>query len=142
MNYNPFDIKNLSEEDIIKHIKRLIDSCNEREDISGLSENVIKMADVLYLYGELYSRYQKELALIKYHNDTKEVALAYKKKGKSNEKLPMAYWNNIAKTEMEEDFKKEVDAQLNVNRLKYAYEATQEKINTIKKKIDSKKYDL
>lgn len=142
MHYNPFDIKNISEDKIVKHIKDLINSLSEDDNISALSENVVKLSDVLYLYGELLVRAQKEYSLIKYQNNTKEVALAYKKKSETKEKYPMTYFSNLSQIEMENDYKQEIDAQMNVNRLKYAYEATQERINAIKKKIDSKKYEF
>ena len=141
--YSPFNINSIEDEQLVKQIERLLANCNEEADTPmELSENVIKMTDVLYIYGELLTRAQREYSLAKYQNNSNEVQLAYKLKGETTEKFPITYFNSLAQIQMLDERKKEMDLQLNVNRLKYAYDATQEKINAIKKKIDSSKYDL
>lgn len=140
--YSPFNVKNLDDEYLVKQIEKLIDDCDESvETPMELSENVIRMTDVLYLYGELLTRVQKEYSMQKYLNGTSETQLAYKLKSECKEKYPIGYFNAMAQIQMKEDKEKEINLQMNVSRLKYAYDATQEKINAIKKKIDSSKYD-
>ena len=115
MMYTPFNINTVSDETLVEQIGSLLNSCDEDADTPyELSENVIKLTDILYIYGELYARAQRAYALEKFQNSSNETLLAHKG---------------------------EYDLQLNVSRLKYAYDATQEKINAIKKKIDAAKYD-
>lgn len=56
--------------------------------------------------------------------------------------MPIGYFNNLAQEKMLEDRKKEYELQLTTTRLKLAYDATQEKINAVKKKIDAMKYEF
>lgn len=140
--YSPFNINSIKDETLVEQIEHLLSECNEgAETPMELSDNVVRMTDVLYIYGELLTRAQKEYSLAKYQNNSNEVQLAYKLKAESTEKMPITYFNSLAQIQMFDERKKEIDLQLNVNRLKYAYDATQEKINAIKKKIDSSKYD-
>lgn len=142
MMYTPFNINTVSEETLVEQIESLLNSCDEEVDTPyELSENVIKLTDILYIYGELYARAQRAYALEKFQNSTNETLLAHKLKSESTEKMPVGYFSALAQQQMLEQKKDEYDLQLNVSRLKYAYDATQEKINAIKKKIDAAKYD-
>lgn len=143
MIYNPFEISRVSEEELVKQVKILVNRCNENEkDAIDFTQVVLDLTDVLYIYGELYARAQKDYSLKKYTNNTTETSLAYKLKSESNEKMPISYFNNLAQEKMLDDRKKEYELQLTTTRLKLAYDATQEKINAVKKKIDSLKYEF
>lgn len=142
MYYNPYEISKYSDKQLVDQIKKIIDQCDDTKDsVSALTDDVMRLTDVLYIYGELYTRAQKEYSLLKYENGIEETQIAYKKKAESKEKFPITYFNTLAQQEMLDKKKSEIDLQLNVNRLKYAYDATQEKINALKKKIESKKYE-
>lgn len=143
MIYNPFDVSKYTDEIIVERIKNLIDRCDDNADsVSGMTENVMNLTDVLYLYGELLTRAQKEYSLLKFQNNTKEVQLAYTLKKNTQEKFPISYFNALAQQQMMEDRTREIELQQNANRFKYAYDATQEKINAIKKKIEATKYEF
>lgn len=142
MKYTPFNINAVTDKTLVEQIGYLIDACDENVDTPyELSENVVKLTDVLYIYGELYARAQKDYALTKFQNSSEETLLAHKLKTESNEKMPVGYFNALAQQQLLDKKKDEFDLQLNMSRLKYAYDATQEKINAIKKKIDASKYD-
>lgn len=143
MIYNPFDVSKYTDEIIVERIKNLIDRCDDNADsVGGMTENVMNLTDVLYLYGELLTRAQKEYSLLKFQNNTKEVQLAYTLKKNTQEKFPISYFNALAQQQMMEDRTREIELQQNANRFKYAYDATQEKINAIKKKIEASKYEF
>lgn len=143
MIYNPFEIARVSEDQLVNQVKFLVNKCNENEkNESDFTQMVLDLTDVLYIYGELYARAQKDYSLKKYNNNTTETSLAYKLKAEATEKMPIGYFNNLAQEKMLEDRKKEYELQLTTTRLKLAYDATQEKINAVKKKIDAMKYEF
>lgn len=143
MIFNPFDVCKLPDEILVEQIKNSINKCNDEADsVAGMSENLMNLTDVLYIYGELLTRAQRDYSLLKYQNNTEEIQLAGKLKKESTEKQTATYFNAMAQQLMLEKRTKEFDLQQNVTRLKYAYDATQEKINAIKKKMDASKYEF
>ena len=69
MYYNPFDIGKYSDEQLVEQIKKLLEECNdEAESVTEMSENIMKLSDVLYIYGELQTRTSKEYSLVKYQH--------------------------------------------------------------------------
>lgn len=140
--FNPFNLAKCTDEDLIKRIETLLSKINENGDMIGeLSNTVIILSDVLPIYGELTTRLQKEYSLTKYENGIKETKIAYELKSQSTTKLPVSYFNALAQEKMLEDKKKEFELQMKTQQMKYAFEATQEKINAIKKKMDSIKFE-
>lgn len=87
MIYNPFEIARVSEEQLVNQVKFLVNKCNENEkNESDFTQMVLDLTDVLYIYGELYARAQKDYSLKKYNNNTTETSLAYKLKAEATEK--------------------------------------------------------
>lgn len=143
MIYNPFEIQQTSEEELVNAIKILVEKCNENEqEMSDFATTVIDLTDVLYIYGELYARTQKDYLLKKYNNNTKEAKLEYQIKKEATEKGSSSYYKAIAQEKMLKDREEEYNLQLSATRLKLAYDSTQEKINALKKKIDAMKYEF
>ena len=143
MYYNPFDIAKYSDEQLVEQIKKLLDECDdEAESVTEMSENIMKLSDVLYIYGELQTRTSKEYSLVKYQNDIREVKLAHDIKKESDEKATASYFNALAQERMIIDYTREVELKENVDKLKLAYDATQEKINAIKKKMEAKRFEF
>ena len=143
MYYNPFDISKYTDEQLVKHIEKLLKECDDTsENATDLAEDVLRLSDVLYIYGELQTRTSKEYSLVKYQNGIKEIKLAHELKSKSDEKAAASYFSALAQEQMVIDYMRETELKANVDRYKLAYDATQEKINAIKKKIDSKRYEF
>lgn len=139
---NPFYVENLNEETLIERITELADMYNDDAgSMTELSENVLLLTDIIYLYGELLSRVQKEYSLAKYENNILETKTAYRLKAETTEKYPISYFNSLAQEAILEERKREFELQRKQTELKYAYDATQERINAIKKKIDSMKFE-
>lgn len=142
MIYNPFNIQGLKDEALVEHIKDLVDEYDDNADTTvALSDNVMLLSDVLYIYGELLARVQKQYSLAKYENGITETKIAYQLKSETAEKYPMAYFNAMAQEQNLDARREEFELQKKQTELKYAYDATEEKINAIKKKIDSIKYE-
>ena len=101
----------------------------------------MRLSDVLYIYGELQTRASKEYSLVKYQNGIREVKLSHDLKKDSDEKANASYFNALAQEQMIIDFQREVELKTNVDKLKLAYDATQEKINALKKKMEAKRFE-
>lgn len=142
--FNPFNLKNETDDNIIDRITSLMDEIDEEADtMVVLSDNVILLTDVIYLYGELIARLQKKAALLKMQNNNEESMLAFKLKSEwKNGKAPaIAYFNTQAAIQMTEKRNEEIEVGSQLTRIKYAYDATEEKINAVKKKIESIRYE-
>ena len=100
------------------------------------------LTDVLFLYGEMRSRNQERYSLLKYENDIKEKELIEELKKASTEKKTADFYKMEAAKQMKKDMEAEFKAQGDVKRLELAYDATQEKINAVKKKIEALKYEF
>lgn len=140
--FNPFNLAKTSEEDLVKKIDELLGEINEDYELmSELSNNVMILSDILPIYGELQARLQKEYSLAKYQNSIKETKIAYELKAECATKYPMSYFNAMAQERMIEERREEMELQMRAQQMKYAFEATQEKINAVKKKIESIKFE-
>ena len=75
--YNPFNIQKLSNEELIEHVNVLLDKYDDEADTEYLlSQNVLYLTDVLFIYAELVSRYQQDYNFLKYQNDLSETKIS------------------------------------------------------------------
>lgn len=146
--FNPFDLQNATQEQLTEEVKNLIDQIKEDADTPlDLSDNVLVYSKLLYLYGEIIVRCEKAYSLIKLENKNKELVLANDLKDqwqKEHEgKAPNAkYFDAKVALEMKEDKLKEIRRAEQVDRFRNAYDATKEKMNAVKRKIDSIRYEI
>lgn len=136
--YNPFNIQKLSNEELIEHVNVLLNKYDDEGDTEYLlSQNVLYLTDVLFIYAELVSRYQQDYNFLKYQNDLSETKISCELKQNSTEKHPVSYYNMLAQEQMLTLRKEEFESQKRWCEMKLSLEATKEKINGIKKQIDS-----
>lgn len=136
--YNPFNLQKMTSEELVLNANSLIDKCDDEADTEfRLSQNVLFLTDVLFIYAELVSRYQHDYNFTKYQNDISETKIACELKQNSTEKHTASYYNMLAQEQMMELRRKEFEMQRRYNEMKLSLEATKEKINGIKKQIDS-----
>jgi len=142
--FNPFNLQNETDDNIIDKITSIMDEIDEEADtMVVLSDNVILLTDVIYLYGELIARLQKKSALLKMQNNNEESLLAHKlkKEWKDGKAPALSYFSTQASIMMAEKREEEIEITSQLTRIKYAYDATEEKINAVKKKIESIRYE-
>lgn len=146
--FNPWNIKRWKEEEICVQVNELLNNYNPEDDtMYGISKNIEILSDINYLYGEMIARLSEEVAMLKLKNDTKEAKETVRTRKEwiaehPNEKAPaMSYFEAKAeestKEEREEQYKKSSD----LTRFKYAYESMEQKMNALKKKQDSIRYE-
>ena len=136
--YNPFNLQKMSNIELVQNADTLINKCDDEADTEyQLSQNVLYLTDVLFIYAELVSRYQQDYNFAKYQNDIQETKISCELKQNSTEKRPVSYYNMLAQEQMLPIRKEEFNMQRRYNEMKLSLDATKEKINGIKKQIDS-----
>lgn len=136
--YNPFNLQKMSNTELVQNADTLINKCDDEADTEyQLSQNVLYLTDVLFIYAELVSRYQQDYNFAKYQNDIQETKISCELKQNSTEKRPVSYYNMLAQEQMLPIRKEEFNMQRRYNEMKLSLDATREKINGIKKQIDS-----
>ena len=145
--FNPFQIKDWDDDQIKDQVNALITKYDNGADtMYQLSMNVEILANINYLYGEKIARLTKKLALKKLDTDSKEAKQVYfsrKEWAKENtEKAPaMSYFEAKASEFVKEDREKQFEIQSDLTRFKYAYDSIENKMNAIKKKMESIKFE-
>lgn len=146
--FNPWNIKRWSEDEICSQVNELIAQYKPDDDtMYGISKNIELIADIIYLYGEMISRLTEEVAILKLRNDSaesKEVVRTRKNWIKDNpgEKTPaMSFFEAEAFEIVKESREKQFEKNALLTRFKFAYESMESKMNALKKKQESIKYE-
>lgn len=145
--YNPFDVKRWTVEDIEKEVGILTKKYFKNPDsMYEYSNNIEILSNIMYLFGEMISRCNEEFALMKldvdYEENKEKRDLRKQWIETTNEKAPaMEYFEAAAKVKVKEKRKATLDKKSQAERFRYAYDSYQEKINALKKKMESIKYE-
>lgn len=145
--FNPFQIKNISEIDLKNMyesvFKELLNECNTMYEYA---HNIEVYSNLNYIIGEIIARLTKDVTSLK----TKikiDTAINQTEERKNwntelNGKAPaMAYFEALATRISSEDINRLADKECSLARFKNAYKSIEEKINALKKKMDSIKYE-
>lgn len=146
--YSPFQAKRWTEEEIELEVADLFKKYNPDADTMYLlSENIETIANINYLYGEMVSRLENELAMVKLEADSDESKAVYLYRREwvaenPKEKPPaMSYFEAKAEASVKEKREKQYKLKAMLSRFKYAYDSMEQKMNAIKKKQDAIKYE-
>lgn len=146
--FNPWQIKRWKDEEIQIQVIELIKLYDpENDTMYGTSKNIEIISDINYLYGEMISRLTNQVSHLKLENDTreaKEVVRTRKNwlKEHPGEKPPaMSYFESEAEEIVKESRDLQFEKNADLTRFKYAYESMGEKMNALKKKLESIKYE-
>lgn len=145
--FNPFQIKNISEVDLKKMYEmvfsELIEECNTMYEYA---HNIEVYSNLNYIIGEIIARLTKDVTSLK----TKikiDTAIKQTDERKNwdidlNGKPPaIAYFEALATRFSQDDINMLADKECSLSRFKNAYNSIEEKINALKKKMDSIKYE-
>lgn len=145
--FNPFNIKNVDEfklKDIYSNVfQKLIEEPNSMYEYA---HNIEVYSNLNYIIGEIIARLTKDIIELKTKiqidtaiNQTEE------RKNWNTEvdgKAPaISYFEALATRMSKDDINKLADKECSLKRFKNSYEATNEKINALKKKMDSIKFE-
>lgn len=146
--YSPFQVKRWTEEEIEKEVHILLKRYNSNADtMYTMSENIETIANINYLYGEMVSRLENELATLKLEADSEESKAIYLLRQEwiaenPKEKVPaMSYFEAKAETSVKEKRERQYRTKAMLSRFKYAYDSMEQKMNAIKKKQEAIKYE-
>lgn len=145
--FNPFQIKKKTEielKDIYEIVyKDLIDECNTMFEYA---HNIEVYSNLNYIIGEIIARLQKDVIELKtkIKIDTAIVQVNERKRyiNEIDKKAPaMSYFEALATRFSQDDINKLADKECSLMRFKNAYKSTEEKINSLKKKMESIRYE-
>lgn len=145
--FNPFQIKKKTEvelKDIYENVyKDLFEDCNTMYEYA---HNIEVYSNLNYIIGEIVARLQRDVIELKtkIKIDTAINQTEERKKWNTelNGKPPaISYFEALATRFSQEDINKLADKECSLMRFKNAYNSTEEKINALKKKMDSIRFE-
>lgn len=145
--FNPFEIKKKNEvelKDIYEAVyNELLEECNTMFEYA---HNIEVYSNLNYIIGEIVARLQKDVIELKtkIRIDT-AITQTNERKNWNTEvdgKPPaISYFEALATRFSQSDINKLADKECSLMRFKNAYKSTEEKINALKKKMESIKYE-
>lgn len=145
--FNPFNIKKISEKDLesmyLEVHKKLIDEPNAMYEYAY---NIEVYSNLNYIIGEIIARLTRDLINLKTDIQIKSATKSVEERKNWNTerdgKQPaMAYFEALGTKFCEADIKLLADKECSLKRFKNAYTSMEEKINALKKKLDSIKFE-
>ena len=144
--FNPFNIKDISENELRKMyqsvFEKLLDACNTMYEYA---HNIEVYSNLNYIIGEIIARLTKDIIELKTKiqietaiNTTEERKNWKKVDGKAT---ALAYFEALATRMSKEDINKLADKECSLKRFKNSYNATEEKINSLKKRMDAIRFE-
>lgn len=145
--FNPFEIKKKSELELKKIYDEVYkDLLVECETMYDYAHNIEVYSNLNYIIGEIVARLQKDVIELKtkIKIDTAMVQTEERKNWniEVDGKAPaIAYFEALATRFSQDDINKLADKECSLSRFKNAYKSIEEKINALKKKMESIKYE-
>lgn len=146
--FNPFLIEKSSNEEIQKTYTKLQEKIIDDADVPTLIANNIEIyANLCFLLGEMISRITEEYDTLKVEKDIKENNLIYSLRDDfvktSSEKPPaIDYFKAKAKEQVQKEYEELTKLNSRLFRFKKAYDSCENKMNAMKYKINSIKYEM
>ncbi len=146
--FNPFALKEWSNEDIKEQIDILIGKYNPDADIMmDMALNVENLSNQMYLIGEMIARITESYNVLKaeLENETNQHIYIerndYEKK--HDGKVPaISYFQAIAYSKTKDKRLKVASLEADLKRFKVAYESVEAKMQAVKKKMEAYKFEL
>lgn len=145
--YNPFNLKNWKNEEIKNQLDILIQKYDADADtMMGLALNAENLTNQLSLIGEMIARLTEEVNLLDAEVKKElsiEIYMSRIEWAKQNDgKAPaIDYFKAIAQQKVADKSNILAKKESDLKRFKIAFEAMQEKINAVKRKMDAVKFE-
>lgn len=144
--FNPFRIRELKNSELQEMYQETYNKLNdEPNSMYEYSHNIEVYSNLLYICGECIARFTREIIELKTKiqidtaiNTTKERKNWDKEDGKAP---ALAYFEALATQKSAEDINRLADKECLLKRFKNAYNSIEEKINALKKKQESIRYE-
>lgn len=142
--FNPFNVKKLNEKELHKMyqevFKGLLDECNTMYEYS---HNIEVYSNLNYIIGEIIARLTKDIIELKtkIQIDTAINTTEERKRWNDGKAPAISYFQALATRMSKEDINGLADKECSLQRFKNAYKTIEEKINSLKKRMDAIKYE-
>ena len=145
--FNPFNIKNAKETELRDMYNKVFDKIIEEPNtMYEYSHNIEVYANLNYIIGEIIARLTRDTIELKtkIQIDTAVNTTNARKSWNVDRdgKAPaMAYFEAVGTRISQDDINKLADKECSLKRFKNSYNATEEKMNALKKRMESIKYE-
>lgn len=146
--FNPFQMKDWTEEEIANQVDYLI-SCidNDADTPYQIAKNIENVSNQLFLFGECIARYVKERNRVRDELSANSKIYAYIARDEYKTKNPdskvpaMSYFEGIAEQKLINDRNTLSDLECKLTRFKSAYQSAENICNAWKKLLEAIKYE-
>lgn len=145
--FNPFNIKNAEPKELQNMYQTVFDDLLEEcNSMYEYSHNIEVYSNLNYIIGEIIARLTKDIIELKtkIQIDTAINTTNERKNWNKEEdgKPPaLAYFEALATRMSKEDINRLADKECSLKRFKNSYTATEEKINSLKKRMDAIRFE-
>ena len=146
--FNPFIIKNEKDNNKIKELYNEVfqDIIDEPNTMYEYAHNIEVYSNLNYIVGEIIARLTEDLINLKTKIEIDKAIHTVEARNlwdedRDGKKPAMAYFEAIGTQFCEKDIHKLAEKEGNLKRFKNAYTSVEEKLNALKKRIESIKYE-
>ena len=145
--FNPFKIKDVSNRELqIMYQETYNKLIEEPNSMYEYAHNIEVYSNLMYICGECIARFTREIIELKtkIQIDTSINIVEERKKWQSSNegKAPaMTYFEALATQKSEDDIKRLADQECFCKRFQGAYKSMEEKVNSLKKRMEAIKYE-
>lgn len=145
--FNPFNIKKISEVELAKMYQEVYkDLLDEPNTMYEYTHNIEVYSNLNYIIGEVIARLTKDLINLKSEIQIKSaIKTVEERKGwnveRDGKQPAVAYFEALGTKFCEEQIKLLADKECSLKRFKNAYTSMEEKINSLKKKLEAIKFE-
>lgn len=145
--FNPFELKKVEDNNEIAKLysKVFNDLIEEPNTMFEYAHNIEVYSNLNYIVGEVIARLTKDLIEIKTQIEIDKAIKTVEERDNWNEedgkKPAMSYFEALATRFCQKDIKLLAQKESDLKRFKNAYTSVEEKLNALKKKMESIKYE-
>lgn len=144
--FNPFQIKNITNAKLQEMYQSTYEKLNDNPNtMYEFAHNIEVYSNLMYICGECIARFTREIIALKSKieiNSAIKTTEERKLWKKEDGKMPsIDYFKALATRFCEEDIKELADKECFLKRFKNAYNSIEEKMNSLKKKMEAVKFE-
>lgn len=145
--FNPFNIKNIKEQELASMYQEVFKELKEEPNtMYDYATNIETYSNLNYIIGEIIARLTKDIINLKTNIEIKTAINTTEERNnwdvERDGKAPaIAYFQALSTRLEQHEINKLADKECSLKRFKNSYNATEEKINSLKKKMEAIRYE-
>lgn len=145
--FNPFNIKNIKEQELASMYQEVFKELKEEPNtMYDYANNIETYSNLNYIIGEIIARLTKDIIDLKTNIEIKTAINTTEERNnwdvERDGKAPaIAYFQALSTRLEQQEINKLADKECSLKRFKNSYNATEEKINSLKKKMEAIRYE-